>query len=113
MTKDYIQRAIIPDGFFPESTSRRVRDFVENFEKTYSEKPGFIEAIAYDTSMILFQILRRPDVRSRNAIKNQLMHLKDFQGVTGLTSFNDKGDVKKELSLLRIKGDKFVELEFN
>ena len=113
MTKEYIQRAIIPDGFFSESTSRRVRDFVENYEKAYSEKPGFIEAIAYDTSMILFQILRRPDVRSRNAIKNQLMHLKDFQGVTGLTSFTDKGDVKKELSLLRIKGDKFVELEFN
>jgi len=113
MTKEYIQRAIIPDGFFSESTSRRVRDFVENYEKTYSEKPGFIEAIAYDTSMILFQILRRPDVRSRNAIKNELMQLKDFQGVTGLTSFNDKGDVKKELSLLRIKGDKFIELEFN
>jgi len=113
MTKEYIQRAIIPEGFFHESTSARVRDFVVKFEKTYSEKPGFIEAIAYDTSMILFQILSRPDVRSRNAIKNELMRLKDFQGVTGLTSFNDKGDVKKDLSLLRIKGDKFVELEFN
>jgi len=113
MTKEYIQKAIIPDGFFSGSTSGRVRDFVENYEKTYSEKPGFIEAIAYDTSMILFQILRRPDVRSRNAIKNALMLLKNYQGVTGLTSFNDKGDVKKELSLLRIKGDKFIELEFN
>ncbi len=112
MTKEYIQRAIIPDGFFPESTSVRVRDFVEKFEKTYAEKPGFIEAIAYDTSMILFQILSKPDIRSRNAIKNELTLLKDFQGVTGLTSFNDKGDVKKELSLLRIKGDKFIELEF-
>jgi len=113
MTKEYIQRAIIPEGFFHESTSARVRDFVGKFEKTYSEKPGFIEAIAYDTSMILFQILSKPDVRSRNAIKNELMRLKDFQGVTGLTSFNDTGDVKKDLSLLRIKGDKFVELEFN
>ena len=112
MTKEYIQRAIIPDGSFPESTSIRVRDFVENFEKTYAEKPGFIEAIAYDTSMILFQILSRPDIRSRNAIKNALMQLKDFQGVTGLTSFNDSGDVQKKLSLLRIKGDKFIELEF-
>ncbi|MBW1821747.1 MAG: penicillin-binding protein activator [Deltaproteobacteria bacterium] len=113
MTKEYIQRAIIPDGFFSESTSVRVRDFVEKFEKTYGEKPGFIEAIAYDTSMILYQILSRPDVRSRNAIKNELMQLKNFQGVTGLTSFDDNGDVKKELSLLRIKGDKFIELEFN
>ena len=112
MTKEYIQRAIIPEGFFHESPSVRVRDFVENFEKTYAEKPGFIEAIAYDTSMILFQILSRPDVRSRNAIKNELLQLKDFQGVTGLTSFNDTGDVKKELSLLRIKDDKFIELEF-
>lgn len=113
MTKEYIQRAIIPDGFFHESTSVRVRDFVEKFEKTFAEKPGFIEAIAYDTSMILFQILSTPDIRSRNAIKNELMQLKNFPGVTGLTSFDDKGDVKKELSLLRIKGDKFVELEFN
>ena len=113
MTKEYIQRAIIPDGFFSESTSVRIRDFVEKFENTYGQKPGFIEAIAYDTSMILFQILRKPDVRSRNAIKNALLHLKDFQGVTGLTSFNDTGDVKKQLSLLRIKDDKFVELDFN
>jgi ABC-type branched-subunit amino acid transport system substrate-binding protein len=113
MSKEYIQRAIIPEGFFSESTSARVRDFVEKFEKTYSEKPGFIEAIAYDTSMILFQILGKPDIRSRNAIKNALMLLKDFQGVTGLTSFNDTGDVKKKLSLLRIKGDKFIELEFD
>jgi len=113
MTKEYIQRAIIPDGFFPQSTSARVREFVEKFENTYGQKPGFIEAIAYDTSMILFQILGKPDIRSRNAIKNALLRLKDFQGVTGLTSFNDKGDVKKELSLLRIKGDKFVELDFN
>ena len=113
MTKEYIQRAIIPDGFFSESTSMQVKDFVEKFENTYGQKPGFIEAIAYDTSMILFQILGKPDIRSRNAIKNALMRLKDFQGVTGLTSFNEKGDVKKELSLLRIKDDKFVELEFN
>jgi ABC-type branched-subunit amino acid transport system substrate-binding protein len=113
MAREYIQRAIIPDGFFPESTSARVKDFVEKFENTYGQRPGFIEAIAYDTSMILFQILRKPDVRSRNAIKNALLQLKNFQGVTGLTSFNDTGDVKKELSLLRIKDDKFVELEFN
>jgi ABC-type branched-subunit amino acid transport system substrate-binding protein len=113
MSKEYIQRAIIPEGFFSESTTARVRDFVGKFEKTYSEKPGFIEAVAYDTSMILFQILSKPDVRSRSAIKNELLRLKDFQGVTGVTSFNDKGDVKKKLSLLRIKGDQFVELEFN
>ncbi|MBT8350166.1 MAG: ABC transporter substrate-binding protein, partial [Deltaproteobacteria bacterium] len=102
-----------PDGFFSESTSAQVKDFVNKFENTYGQKPGFIEAVAYDTSMILFQILRKPDIRSRNAIKNALINLKDYQGVTGLTSFNDTGDVKKKLSLLRIKDDKFVELEFN
>jgi hypothetical protein len=61
--------------------------------------------------MMLFEIVTRPDIRSRNAIKNELLNLRDFQGVTGLTSFDVNGEVKKQLSLLRIKGSKFLELE--
>jgi ABC-type branched-subunit amino acid transport system substrate-binding protein len=111
MAKDYVQGAIMTDGFFAQSTSRRVRDFIRKFEDTYGEKPGFIEATTFDTAMMLFEIVTRPDIRSRGAIKFELLNLRDFQGVTGLTSFDVNGEVKKQLSLLRIKGKKFLELE--
>lgn len=88
-----------------------MRNFVRTFEKTFSEKPGFMEAVAYDTAMMLFQIVSRPDVRFRSAVKNELMKPINFQGVTGLTLFNNKGGLQKDLYLLKIQGNKFVELE--
>ena len=111
MAKDYVQGAIMTDGFFAQSTSRRVRDFIRSFEDTYGQRPGFIEATTFDTAMILFDIVTRPDIRSRVAIRNELFNLRDFQGVTGLTSFDVSGEAKKQLSLLRIKGNRFLELE--
>ncbi|RZB30749.1 MAG: hypothetical protein SRB1_03029 [Desulfobacteraceae bacterium Eth-SRB1] len=111
MARRYMQNSVMPDVFFDESSSRKVRSFVENFEKTFGEKPGFIEAVAYDTAIILFQLASRPDIQYRSELKNELINLRNFQGVTGLTSFDNNGDVRKKLYLLRIKGDKFVELE--
>ncbi|MDL1968273.1 MAG: penicillin-binding protein activator [Deltaproteobacteria bacterium] len=111
MARQYVQNAIMPDIFFAESSSEKVRDFVRTFEKTFREKPGFIEAVAYDTAMMLFQIVSRPDVRFRSAVKNELMKPGNFQGVTGLTSFDNNGELKKDIYLLKIKGNKFVELE--
>jgi ABC-type branched-subunit amino acid transport system substrate-binding protein/predicted negative regulator of RcsB-dependent stress response len=113
MAKEYVQEALLADGFYSESKSKRVRNFVRIFEETYGAKPGFIEATTYDSAVILFQLVSRPDIRSRNALKNELLNLRDFPGVTGLTSFDPSGDVQKQLSLFRIKGSRFVELESN
>ncbi|MDZ7579830.1 MAG: penicillin-binding protein activator [Deltaproteobacteria bacterium] len=111
MAKDYVQGAIMPDGFFPDSHHRRVRQFVALFEDTYGEAPGLIEATTYDTAMMLFQICQHPDVQSRTAIKEKLLNLRDFPGVTGLTSFDGQREALKELSMLRIEGNGFVELK--
>jgi ABC-type branched-subunit amino acid transport system substrate-binding protein len=110
MTQRYVQNAIVPDVFFAESSSKQVADFVAIFEQTFKEKPEFIEAVAYDSAMILFQIVSRPDIRYRSSIKSALINLNNFQGVTGLTSFDSNGEIKKRLYLLRIKGNKFIEL---
>ena len=111
MAKDYVQGAIMPDGFFPDSQNRQVREFVDLFEQTYATTPGVIEATTYDTSMMLFQILNRSDIVSRTAIREELLNIRDYPGVTGLTSFDQNGEAQKELSLLRIEGDGFIELE--
>ena len=111
MARQYVQDAVMTDVFFAESSSKNVRDFVGVFEKTFREKPGFIEAVTYDTAMILFQMISRPDIRFRGALKDELMRLNNFQGVTGLTSFDSNGEVRKKLYLLQVRGDKFEEIE--
>jgi ABC-type branched-subunit amino acid transport system substrate-binding protein len=111
MAKQFVQGAILVDGFFGESNKKKVKDFVKLFAETYDEKPEFIEAVAYDTATMLFQLIGRDDIRSRSELQNKIKNLRDFEGVTGLTSFDNKGNVRKQLHLLKIESDKFVELE--
>ncbi len=111
IANQYVQGAVMPDGFFVDSPSPRVQKFVKEFEETYQETPDFIEAIVYDSAMILFNVVSREQIRYRSEIRDELLNLKNFQGVTGLTSFDENGDAQKKLYLLRVKGKKFVELE--
>jgi ABC-type branched-subunit amino acid transport system substrate-binding protein len=111
MAGRYLRGALIPTGFFIDSASKPVRDFVKDFRRTFDEDPGFMEAIAYDTAVILLEILSRPEIRFRNDLKHQLSKLIDFNGITGKTSFSDSGEAQKKLYLLRVKGDRFLELK--
>lgn len=107
----YVQGAVMPDGFFAESNSPAVQNFVTKFEETYQEKPDFIEAVVFDSAMILFYAVSRPHIRYRNEIRDELLNLDNFPGITGITRFNENGEVQKKLHILRIKGKRFVELE--
>ena len=113
MADQYVQGAIMPDGFFAESSAPVVQDFVKIFEETYQEKPGFIEAVVYDSAMMLFNVLNQPDIRFKSDLKTKLLNLVDFSGVTGPTHFDENGEAQKQLYLLRVKRREFVELEQN
>ena len=110
MATSYVQGAIMPDGFFAESSEPVVQDFVKAFEEAYEEKPGFIEAVVYDSAMMVFSVLIKPDLRFKSELKNELLNLTDFSGVTGPTHFDENGEAQKQLHLPRVKGRKFVEL---
>jgi ABC-type branched-subunit amino acid transport system substrate-binding protein len=107
----YVQGAILPDGFFADSASTGVQAFVQRFEQTFEEKPGYIEAILYDSAMILFDVVRRPEVQFRSDILTALTDANGFGGVTGLTRFSEDGEVVKQAFLLRVEGDEFIELD--
>ena len=110
MAFQYVQGAIMPDGFFDGSSAPVVQAFVSIFEETYQEKPGFIEAVVYDSAMMLFGVVAQPDIRFKSDLKNKLLNMDAFMGVTGPTQFDENGEAQKQLHLLRIKGREFVEL---
>jgi ABC-type branched-subunit amino acid transport system substrate-binding protein len=107
----YIQGAVMPEAFFASSPERPVQRFVSAFEESYQERPGFIEAIAFDTASMFFEVLARPGVRSRRDVAAALRSADGFPGVTGQTRFDAAGDCDKELHILTVRGKKFVELK--
>jgi branched-chain amino acid transport system substrate-binding protein len=83
-------------------------DYTQYFAKTYQErhgkKPDVAAALGYDVAMILIQTLQQTDFDT-SKINDALYNLKDFEGITGKTNFDQYGDVKKSIFIKMIKGD--------
>jgi ABC-type branched-subunit amino acid transport system substrate-binding protein len=113
MAGEYVQDAIMADVFYAEDSKKNVKEFMMSFNEFYGQSPGFIEALAYDAAMIALQAASNPRVESRKDLKDELQNLRNFEGVTGLTSFKENGDAVKKLYLLQVQDNKFVELNSN
>lgn len=107
---DQIRDAVIPEGFFAESKRSHVADFVSGFEKIYAYEPGFIEAVGYDSAMILCRQLRSESVFTRPALRDSLVQMPTYDGVTGRTKFKATGVADKSIYLLGVSGSRFVEI---
>jgi branched-chain amino acid transport system substrate-binding protein len=107
----YVQGAIMPDAFLADSDEPVVRRFVSAFEQTFQGRPGSIEAMAYDTAMMLFDVVSRPGVRFRSDVAAALHASEGFPGAAGFTRFLPNGDCDKELRILEVRGKRFVELK--
>ena len=105
-----IRDAVIPEGFFSQSRRRQVSEFVSEFTGVYEYSPDFMEAVSYDTAMILCEQISRKDVTTRPALQQALAEMPPFEGVTGRTEFLDTGEADKSIYLLNVTRGRFLEI---
>jgi ABC-type branched-subunit amino acid transport system substrate-binding protein len=106
----YVQGAIFPTGFFVEDSRPVVQKFVVNFQDTFGRKPTFLDAQGYDIAKLLFHVVQKPTVCTRKALQVALYLVSGFPTVTGFISFDETGDARKELVLLKVQGRRFVQI---
>ena len=108
MARPYVEGAVFPTGFFAADPAPTVADFVARFKVAYGQAPGFIEAVAYDTTMMLLEIISRPAVRSRTQVRDGLRHGVFPAAVSGATRFSADGEPHKALRLITIEQGQFL-----
>jgi ABC-type branched-subunit amino acid transport system substrate-binding protein len=106
----FLKQAVFVDGFFRDSSSPEVQQFVDLFRKKYQEEPTLLEAQAFDVANILLRIMDDPAVRNRDDLRRQLARLRHPRGIAGTTGFDDTGEAIKQLYLLRIDRSRIVEV---
>ncbi|MCL5045460.1 MAG: ABC transporter substrate-binding protein [Actinobacteria bacterium] len=84
-----------------------VKEFVKAFREKYNEDPNTFAAFSYDAAKLVIEGLKKygPD---RKSPQKYLKEVKDWPGVSGRTTFNDKGDTIKPLLKLVVKNGKFA-----
>jgi branched-chain amino acid transport system substrate-binding protein len=104
-----LEGAIFVDGFFVSAPAPAVQTFVEQFRDRYQETPDLLAAQAYDTLLMCVQVLKA-GAQTPLQLRDGLLHVHDFAGVSGLTSMGSTRDAEKVPYLLTVKDGQIVQL---
>ncbi len=109
---------IVLSTFFDENdtaATAEAKKFVEGFKKELGDSSSIIPAVsalAYDSYIVMLDAIKRANSTDGDAIRKALVDTKDFEGVTGLINFDQNGDAKKNVAIIKtVKNGKFVYLD--
>ncbi len=92
----------------PDSPEPLVRDFTAEFQVAYDEKPDIWAAQAYDAARIILRALQ-DGAQTGPQIRARIAAVRNFAGPSGLTSFDDAGDVQKPLRFMTVRNGQFAD----
>ena len=87
--------------------------FIDAYEAQYGETPGDVAALTWDALGLLLQAIQNTGgltgklETDREAVKNELGKIKDFDGITGKMTFTPEGDPIKCAVIVKIEDGKF------
>lgn len=101
-----VEGLYLTNNFFSGDTSEVVQGFVKEYKDVYKVEPDQFAALAYDSLGMMAEALKTSGV-DRAKLRDALANIKDYDGVTGKTSFDENRDVAKNMVIIQIKDGKF------
>lgn len=96
--------------FNPDVKLGPTQAFVQAYTTRFGEPPTYYAALAYDATRILLKALQAAEAE-RIELKDALLQVQSFEGVTGKMSFDKNGDILKPVSLKTVKDGRFTFLQ--
>ena len=97
--------------FAAEDKSPVIQEFVKKYKDKHKNEPDAMAALGYDSMMILAAAMKKANTTEGKAVRDAIAQTKDYQGITGKISLDDKRNATKPAVILTIKDGKFVYVE--
>jgi len=97
-----------------EGATGATKEFIDRYKADYGETPGDVAALTWDAMGIVLQAIQNTGglsgdlEKDREAVKNELGKIEDYDGITGNMTFTPDGDPIKCAVIVKIKGGKFT-----
>ena len=97
--------------FSAEDKNPDVQAFVKKYQAKYTDVPDDMAALGYDSAMILADSIKRAGGTDSAKLRDAIAATKDFKGITGNITIDEKRNASKSAVMMTITGGafKFVE----
>lgn len=106
----FVENSVFPDSFLANDPAFVNSEFSTSFRTTFEEEPGLTEIQAYDSALILRQLIAGGE-RSRSSLRDRMVGLQNFPGALGRLSVNAEREFRRPLTALTIKDGKVMDLD--
>lgn len=101
---------VYPYPFDVTAEDAEAQKFVKLYQEKYNESPELVAANAYDAVRVLAKTIAVAGDNTEKA-REYISTIRDFKGAGGVISFDQNGDVKKDIVIKVFKGGSFVKAE--
>ena len=92
-----------------DAAGEATKKFIANYKAKYNATPDDVAALTYDSFGLLWQAFKTAGKNDRQAVRDALAKIPQYEGVTGNMQFKDgSGDPIKSAVVLKIKDGKFA-----
>ena len=100
--------AVFVDGFFVDSSTPAVQDFVARYKKRFDTNPTLFSMQGYDAAKLVLDAVRK-GAASGEAVHDQLTQ-PDLSSLAGPAAFGPDGILHRPLFLIQIKRGRFIQV---
>ncbi len=104
---DALSGSYFSNHYSSEDKSPQVQDFIKKYKDKYKIVPDGLAAMGYEAARILFDAMNRASTLSASDIRAALAATKDFPGLTGKITLDEKRNPVKPAVVIKVAGKDF------
>ena len=108
MTGKHMQKGYFVDGFYEQSKKPEVVQFVKQYKNTFVESPTILSAQSYDVTKMFIKSIGSGAI-NRIQVRDKLLKIRGFRGVSGKTTILPNGEADKKLFTMKVVKKKILE----
>jgi branched-chain amino acid transport system substrate-binding protein len=101
-----IEGSFYSDHYSAESDSAKVQAFLKDYQAEFGVVPDSMAALGYDAANILFAAMEKAPSLAGADLAAAIAATRDFDGVTGLITIDEKRNARKPAVILQLKDGK-------
>lgn len=102
-----VEGSYVSNHYSADDPSPRVQDFIKKYKEKFGGVPDSLAALGYDSARVVIEALKRAPDTSGPALRAAIAETKDFPGVAGTITLDEKRNPVKPAVVLKVEGGKF------
>jgi branched-chain amino acid transport system substrate-binding protein len=102
-----VENSYFSNHFSDEEDTPVSKLFVKKYQELFGVRPDASASLGYDAARVLLEAIHRTTHASSTVLRDQLVGIQNFAGVTGNITIDDKRNAVKSAIVLKIQGGYF------